>query len=91
MLRNGTVILAVLLVLGTPGSAVARGGYSGGSAGDGFRDDHSRPLRLTDISGKDSRRHANRASSSGGRFRAHGAGDVWRHWRAYYGPMMPTI
>jgi hypothetical protein len=94
MLRNGTVVLAVLLVLGSSGSAVARdGSYNGRSAGDGFRDDHfgGGLAGSWNISGNDSRRHANRVSGSGGGFRGDGGSDVWGHWGAYYGPMVSTI
>ncbi len=44
MLRNATVVLAIVLVLGSSGlstSAFARGGaYGGGGGGDSFRGDH---------------------------------------------------
>jgi hypothetical protein len=75
MLRNAIVALAIVLVLGS--SAFARdGGYDGG--GEGFRGSH--------FGGGFGRTPGLR-----GGFRGYGSRDVWGHWGAYYGPMIPTI
>jgi hypothetical protein len=96
MLRNATLVLAIFLVLasGLSTSALARGGGHGSGGGDdGFRDNHSSGgLRgFRDISRDGYRGHDNRASGLGGRFRGYGGSDMWGHWGAYYGPMVPTI
>jgi hypothetical protein len=88
MLRNATVVLAILLALGSSGlsaSAFARGG---GYGGNGFRGNHfGGGLDVTPGNGYDGYR--NRANDLRGGF--HGDRDVWGHWGAYYGPMIPTI
>jgi hypothetical protein len=79
MLRNAIVTLAIVLVLGS--SAFARGGGYGGG-GDGFRGSH-----FGGGFGGTPGNHGgydNRASRYGSR-------DMWGHWGAYYGPMIPTI
>jgi hypothetical protein len=77
MLRNAIVTLAIVLVLGS--SALARGaGYSG----EVFRGSH-----FGGGFGGTPGKHGgydNRAGSYGGR-------DMWGHWGAYYGPMIPAI
>ena len=35
--------------------------------------------------------YGNRHSGLRGGFRGYGGRDVWGHWGAYYGPMIPTI
>ena len=35
--------------------------------------------------------YGNRGSSLRDGFRRYGGRDVWGHWGAYYGPMIPTI
>jgi hypothetical protein len=96
MSRNATSVLAILLVLGSSGlsaSAHASGGYGSGRGGDGFRDNHlSGGLPgFRKLSSNGDLGHANRANGSGGGFRGYGGRDVWGHWDAYYGPMVPTI
>jgi hypothetical protein len=93
MLRNGIVVLAIVLVLGSSGlsaSAFARsGGYGRGGGGDGFRGNHFGGFGGTASDGYGG--YGNRASGLRGGFRGYGARDVWGHWGAYYGPMIPTI
>jgi len=94
MLRNTIVVLAIVLVLGSSGlstSAFARGGGFGrGGGGDGFSDNHfGSGFGGTASDGYGS--YGNRASDLRGGFRGSAGRDVWGHWGAYYGPMIPTI
>jgi hypothetical protein len=84
MLRNVIVALAIVLVLGS--SAFARGGgYSGA-----FRSSHfSGGLGGTPGDGHGG--YGNHASGLRGGFPGYGGRDVWSHWGAYYGPMIPPI
>jgi hypothetical protein len=94
MLRNTIVVLATVLVLGSPDlstSAFARsGGYGRGGGSDGFRGNH-----FGGGSGGTASEgygvYGNRASVLRGGFRGYTGRDVWGHWGAYYGPMIPTI
>jgi hypothetical protein len=90
MLRSATVVLAILLVLGSSGlsaGAFARGGGHGagggavGSCGNNFGAGFSGTPRH----GYDG--YGNRA----GGLRGDRGRDVWGHWGAYYGPMIPMI
>jgi hypothetical protein len=86
MLRHAIVALAIVLVLGS--SAFARGGGYGGG-GEGFRGS-----QFGGGFGGTPGNHAgygNRASGLGAEFRGYGSREVWGHWGAYYGPMIPTI
>jgi hypothetical protein len=88
MLRSATVVLAILLVLGGTGlsaSAFARdSGYDAG--GVGFRGNNfAGGFGGTPGEGYD----GNRTSGLRGEFRGYGGRDVWGHWGAYYGPMIP--
>jgi hypothetical protein len=77
MLRNAIIALAIVLALGS--SAFASGG---GYSGEGFRGSH-----FGGGFGGTPGNHGgydNRASRYGSR-------DMWGHWGAYYGPMIPTI
>jgi hypothetical protein len=94
MLRNAIVVLAIVLVLGSPGlstSAFARsGGYGRGGGGDGFRGNHfGGGFGSTASDGYGG--YDNRASGLRSGFRGYAGRDVWGHWGAYYGPMIPTI
>jgi hypothetical protein len=85
MLRNATVVLAILLVLGSSGlsaSAFARGGGYRVGGGDGFRGNHFSG------GGDGYAGYGNRASGLRGGFGGYGGRDVWGHWGAYYGPMI---
>jgi hypothetical protein len=89
-LRNAIVVLAIVLVLGSSGlstSAFARGGGYGGG-GDGFRGNHFGD-GFGGTPGDSYGGYGNRASGLRGGFR--GGRDVWGHWGAYYGPMIPMI
>jgi hypothetical protein len=85
MLRSAPIVLAVLLALGSfalTASAFARdGGYraSAGVRGDNFGGDFGG----TPGDG--------RASGLRGEFRSYRGRDLWGHWGAYYGPMIPMI
>jgi hypothetical protein len=93
MLRNAMVALAIVLVLGSSGlstSAFARGGYGGGGGSDNFRGNHfGRSFGNTPGDGYGG--YGNRASGLRGGFREYGGRDIWGHWGAYYGPMIPMI
>ena len=87
MLRNTSAILAVLLVLGSSGlstSALARGG------GDRLPDNHF-SVGLRDILRGGHRDYEDRTRGLGGRFHRYEGRDMWGHWGAYYGPMIPSI
>ena len=90
MLRHATVILAVLLVLGSSGlsggafargagggAVASRGNNFGGSSGATPGDDHDG--------------YGNHAGDLRGEFHGYRGRDVWGHWGAYYGPMIPMI
>jgi hypothetical protein len=91
MLRNTTAVLAILLVIGSSGLSTSAhaggGGYGSGRGGDGFRNNYIGGS----LSGLRNRGHAIHAGGSGGEFRGFGSSDIWGHWGAYYGPMVPTI
>ena len=83
MSRNAIVVLAIVLAIGSSGlstSAFARGG-------DGFRGNHFGGGfgAVSDRYGG----YGNRASGLRGGLRRYGGRDVWGHWGAYYGPMIP--
>jgi hypothetical protein len=83
MLRNAIVVLAIVLAVGTSGlstSAFARNGHYDSQFGGG-RDG---------TPGEAYAGYDNRASSLHPGFRGDGGRDVWGHWGAYYGPMVPT-
>jgi len=88
MLRGAMAVLAILVVLGSFGpsaSAVARDGGHGGvidSRGNDF---------CCGFGGTPGGGYDNRASGSRGELRGYGDRDVWGHWGAYYGPMVPMI
>jgi hypothetical protein len=78
MLRKITVVFVVALSLGSFGlstGALARGGGSGG--------DH--------VAGGVETRRAGGSVSGLHRFHGDARPDVWGHWGAYYGPMVPPI
>jgi hypothetical protein len=90
MLRNAMVVLAIVLALGSSGlatSAFARGGGYGGQA-DGFRVDHFGG-GFSGTRGDGYGGYDNRASGSRDGFHGYSDRDVWGHWGAYYGPMIP--
>jgi hypothetical protein len=92
MLRNAIVVCAIVLALGSSGlsdTAFARGGYGGGG-GDGFPGNHfGGGFDVTPRDGHGG--HDNRARDLRDGLRGYGGRDVWGHWGAYYGPMVPSI
>jgi hypothetical protein len=94
MFRSVTIVLAILLAVGSFGpsaSAFARdGGYHAGGAGVGVRGDKlGGGLGGTPGDGYDN--HGDGASGLRSEFRSYRDRDVWGHWGAYYGPMIPMI
>jgi hypothetical protein len=88
MLRKAIVVLGIVLVLGSSGlstSASARGGR-----GDGFRGNHFGG-GFGGTPGDGYGGHGTRTGGLRGGFRGYGGPDVWGHWGAYYGPMIPMI
>jgi hypothetical protein len=71
-------------LLATDAQARSDGGRGGG---DGFYDNHF----SGGTPGYGYGGYGNRSSGLRGEFRGNGGGDVWGHWGAYYGPMIPTI
>jgi hypothetical protein len=94
MLRNATVVLATLVVLGSCGlsaSAFARdGGHGAGSGAVGSRGNNLGG-GIGGTPGDDYHGYGNRARGLRGEFRGSGGRDVWGHWGTYYGPMIPMI
>jgi hypothetical protein len=88
MSRNAIAVLAIVLVVGSSGlatSAFARGG-----GGDGFRGHHLSG-GFGGARGDGYGSYGNRGNGLRGGFRGYGGRDVWGHWGAYYGPMIPAI
>jgi hypothetical protein len=87
MSRNATIVLAILLVLGSYGPSASAFAGDGG-AGAGVRGNNLR----SGFGGTPADRHDGcRADGLRGEFRGYGGRDVWGHWGAYYGPMIPMI
>jgi len=92
MLRKTMVVVAIVLLAssGLSADAFARsGGHGGGGRGDSFRGNH-----LRGASGgirADLGVYGNRTGGSHNGLLGHGNRDVWGHWGAYYGPMIPAI
>jgi hypothetical protein len=83
MLRSARVVLAILVVLGSlSAGAFARDGGRGadggaaGSRGDNFGRGFGGTYGTGGLRGE---------------FRGYRRHDVWGHWGAYYGPMIPMI
>jgi hypothetical protein len=94
MLRNATGILAMVLVLGSSGlstSAFAGGGsYGVGGEDNAFRaNQFGSGFAATPADGHGG--YGSHANSSRRAFRGYEGRDVWGHWGAYYGPMVPMI
>jgi hypothetical protein len=93
MLRSATIVLAILLALGSFGpsaSAFARdGGYRAVGAGVGVRGD-SFGGGLSGTPGDGYKDYGNHTSALG-ELRGCRDRNVWGHWGAYYGPMIPMI
>jgi hypothetical protein len=84
MLHKTVAVLAIALALGSSAlstSAFARGGGHGGSGGFGG----------ARMAGSACGGYGARVSGLHGGFHAYGRRDVWGHWGAYYGPMIPMI
>jgi hypothetical protein len=92
-LRHAKAILAILLVLGSSGlsaSAFARGGgYDVGGGGVVSRGNNFGGFCENPDNGYDG--YGNHTSGLRGKFRGYRGRDVWGHWGAYYGPMIPVI
>jgi hypothetical protein len=94
MLRSATIILGILLALGSSslsaGAFARSGGYGAGGGAAGSRGNNlGGGFGGTSGHGYDG--YGNRASGLHGEFRDYGGRDVWGHWGAYYGPMIPMI
>jgi hypothetical protein len=86
MLRNAIVVLATVLVIGNSGLSTSA--FAHGGEGDGFRANHfGGGVGGTPRGGYGV--YGNRASSLHSGFPGYGDRDVWGHWGAYYGPMIP--
>jgi hypothetical protein len=72
-------------LLATDAQAHGAGAFGGdGGGGAGLRGNHA--------SGDDGHGgYGNRSNGLRDGFRGYGGRDVWGHWGAYYGPMIPTI
>ena len=90
MLRKIIVVIAIV-VLGSSGlstSTFARSG--GGGGGASFRGNHLRG-DFNGIRADSFGVYGNRTGGSHNGLLRHGSRDVWGHWGAYYGPMIPAI
>jgi hypothetical protein len=75
-------------LLATGAQAHAGAGYGDDARGDdGFRGNHL----SSGFGGNGYGGYGNRGSRLRDGFRGYGGRDVWGHWGAYYGPMIPTI
>ena len=94
MLRKAIVVLAIVLALGSSGlstSAFARSdGHGGGSRGDSFRGNHF-GAGFGGIRGDGFGGYGNRTGGLRGGLHGYESRDMWGHWGAYYGPMIPAI
>jgi len=94
MLRKAMLFLAIVIVLGDFGlstSAFARSsGHGGGGAADRFRGNHFAGA-FGGIPGDRFGGYCNRTGGLRSGFRGYGSRDMWGHWGAYYGPMIPAI
>jgi hypothetical protein len=93
MLRSATIVLTILLALesfGLSAGAFARdGGYGAGGGAVGVRgDSFGGGLGGAPADGHDD--YGNHTSGLG-ELRGCRGSDVWGHWGAYYGPMIPMI
>jgi hypothetical protein len=92
MLRKTMAVIAIVLLgsFGLSTSAFARSGGHGGGGGDSYRGNHPR-------GGSDGIRadsfgvYGNGPGDSHNGLLGHVNRDVWGHWGAYYGPMIPKI
>jgi hypothetical protein len=94
MLRNIMIPLAIALVLGSSAlstSAFARGGGGGDYGGNDFHGNHFAGFGDGRTPGDGYGGYGGRASGLRGEFHGYGPRDVWGHWGAYYGPMIPMI
>jgi hypothetical protein len=90
MLRNAVVVFAIVLAVGSSGLSNTAFAYGGGGGGDGFPGNHfggGFVAAPNDGHGD----HGNHDRGFRGGFRGYGSRDVWGHWGAYYGPMVPSI
>jgi hypothetical protein len=77
-------------LLATDAQALGGGGHGGDGGGDdGFRGNHVSSGFGAPGDGYGS--YDNRGNGLRGGYRGYGGRDVWGHWGAYYGPMVPTI
>jgi hypothetical protein len=93
MRRKATVVLAIALVLGSSGLSCAfarSSGYAGGGTGSSFRGNHFRGA-FGGVPGNGFGGCGNRTGGLRSGFGGHESRDVWGHWGAYYGPMVPAI
>jgi hypothetical protein len=77
-------------LLATDAQALGGGGHGGDrGGGGGFRGNHVSSGFGAPGDGYGG--YGNRGSGLRGGYRGYGGRDVWGHWGAYYGPMVPTI
>jgi hypothetical protein len=85
-------IMMVLASAALAGSLLATAAQARGDGGrggdDGFRDNHV-SSSFGDTLVDSYAGYGNRGSGLRGEFRGYGGRDVWGHWGAYYGPMIP--
>jgi hypothetical protein len=88
--RMMIVLASAALAVGVLATDAQARGDGGRGGDDGFREHHfSGGFEDTPIDGY--RGYGNRGSGLRGEFRGYGGRDVWGHWGAYYGPMIPMI
>jgi hypothetical protein len=84
MLRKTIVVLAIALVLGS--SALSTSAFARRSGGGRIADDG-----CGRIAGDDHCHYGGHVSGLLGGLQGYGQRDVWGHWGAYYGPMVPSV
>jgi hypothetical protein len=83
------MVLASAALAGSLLATAAQAGGDGGRGGDdGFRDNHF-GSSFGDTPVDRYGGYGNRGGGLRSEFRGYGGRDVWGHWGAYYGPMIP--
>lgn len=75
------IVFAIALVLGNIALSASAFAYGGGLKGGRSHSGHFARSFASRSAGSDLR----------GGFNAHGGDDLWGHWGAYYGPMVPPM
>jgi hypothetical protein len=89
MVLASVALAGILLATDAQADRGAEHGGDGGGGG-GFRGNHF-SCGFGGTAGDGYSSYGDRGSGLRGGYRGYGGRDVWGHWGAYYGPMVPTI